>query len=669
LTNSQNIYCDYVFVGSGAGNILVINQLKQSGLLTNKKIVVIEPLQKNTNDRTFCFWASTIEVKKLGLENLVTKYWDKLKVNNNEAEDIAPTKYCYINALDLYNQNKTHLATENVVYINKALSKSPIKENEHFIVEVGNQKIFSQYVFDNRPEKYTEPKQNEATLIQSFTGINISTTHYTFNSNEATLMDFNVPQAGATQFMYLLPFTEHNALVELTRFGSDYINSENAKQVIECYLQEKNIDYTINDYEHGAIPMSSAALEPYEPTEGMFKTGKAAGMLKPSTGYAFLAMAQHAVKIKNSLSENAAKAMPLKKITRFSFYDRLLLKILQQNPDRGKEVFEALFKHNSVTNVVQFLLEKTKLPSEVAIFSKLPILLFLKYALLDVGYKIRQTNAPVMPIFFSIILVVLQYFGATTLQWIIVALGFIAIGIPHGAVDHVAEAVTIRQGKIVKFIVQYLAISACIMAVWWLLPNIGLVAFVAYSAWHFGQADFGEWEILKGSKVSALLWGIVVLGIVLCTHCTEVAQVLQYMNATYFASIFTSLANGSNFWCVGALSGLGLFLALRHRSIAILLTIGYLLVACVLPLILSFSLYFIFQHSFNGWRFLQKKLQQSSVQLWKQGLPFSIPAILFVIGMLILISKQAEFFGLFFIFLSSISLPHILIMDKLYQRR
>ena len=54
MTLSDSSTYDYVFLGLGCGNGLMLLQLEAEGMLTNKRILVIEPNQIIKNDRTFC---------------------------------------------------------------------------------------------------------------------------------------------------------------------------------------------------------------------------------------------------------------------------------------------------------------------------------------------------------------------------------------------------------------------------------------------------------------------------------------------------------------------------------------------------------------------------------------------------------------------------------------
>ena len=44
---------DYLFIGLGASNCLLILELEKKALLSHKKIIIIEPHQKNKKDKTY----------------------------------------------------------------------------------------------------------------------------------------------------------------------------------------------------------------------------------------------------------------------------------------------------------------------------------------------------------------------------------------------------------------------------------------------------------------------------------------------------------------------------------------------------------------------------------------------------------------------------------------
>lgn len=82
-----------------------------------------------------------------------------------------------------------------------------------------------------------------------------------------------------------------------------------------------------------------------------------------------------------------------------------------------------------------------------------------------------------------------------------------------------------------------------------------------------------------------------------------------------------------------------------------------LLLLTKLPLLVAFGSYFVFQHSFNGWKQLSTQLRLTSSHLWIKALPFTLGGIgLFLVYYFFFDGKE---WGQFFIFAAALSLPHV----------
>ncbi|MFM7699425.1 MAG: lycopene cyclase family protein, partial [Bacteroidota bacterium] len=126
-------------------------------------------------------------------------------------------------------------------------------------------------------------------LAQSFYGWVVETDFPWQSEAGVTLMDLEVPQDGATQFIYILPYAENRVLVELTRFGTAILEADLAEQRLRDYLKAALPDqatYRIVHREQGIIPMSEHRSERHT-MHGIVSIGTRNNALKPSTGYAF----------------------------------------------------------------------------------------------------------------------------------------------------------------------------------------------------------------------------------------------------------------------------------------------------------------------------------------------------------------------------------------------
>ncbi len=366
-------------------------------------------------------------------------------------------------------------------------------------------------------------------LWQSFLGFRIAT-EKPLDEETCTLMNFNVPQHGATHFMYILPTAEHEALVEFTRFGKDCLDLKKAHYVLDDFIARNMGASEILDTETGRIPMTlglNAKRRNHESGSTLIPIGTRAGAVKSTTGYAFMNMANHAKAIADSLC--SGQQMPTAyHPRRLAFYDKLLLTVLIESPESGKKVFQQLFRKSRTAPVLLFLDERTHLVQELKILSKLPFRPFLK-ALWSTtcdsaGTYFSASKEAVnqhSPSFIDgiVILIALALVSWNLLwpdglmaasPWIVLA-GLIFPGIPHGAVDHwVAFGADFQWRKLGSFVLRYISLMAAVALLWFIQPWLGLLLFLLYSAWHFGETDLRDWKAF--SPAAAIAWGLSLLG-------------------------------------------------------------------------------------------------------------------------------------------------------------
>jgi Brp/Blh family beta-carotene 15,15'-monooxygenase len=344
---------------------------------------------------------------------------------------------------------------------------------------------------------------------------------------------------------------------------------------------------------------------------------------------------------------------------RFAFYDSLLLLILKDKPLVGKKIFSQLFKKADTQKVLEFLDEQTKVKDEIALFAKLPWAPFLG-ALFQ---KLSNSSSfrPVVLLFFAIILSFLG--NGTSLQSIVgygfLLLGLIVVGIPHGAVDHLVESGNWQSKKVPLFILKYLSLAGLMGLFWYWFTDYALLVFIIYSAWHFGQADGVHW---KFKTMPSFFWGSSLLVYILGTHQEETNAILQTIGAA-------DLAFSLPYWSIFP----WLLWALIFKKPALAITVLWLTVAAELPLLMAFGLYFIGQHSLTSWNHLSIALNQSNRSIWLHSLPFQIGAWIILVLFIFLWPASENYnlemlnkYGVFFIFISCISFPHVLTMNMLY---
>jgi len=378
---------DYIFTGAGLSALMTVCKMIQSGKFHDKSILLIDENPKKTNDRTWCFWSTN----NTYWQEVISKQWDfALFANKNFRRDLDlhPYQYNRIRGLDFYNQVFDLLSKQDsITFLNQKVVA--IEETEsHVLIKTNSESFSGSKLFNSiYDSKKTESQSQYPVLQQHFIGWSVKTTTPAFNPGQATFMDFSVAQKGNTRFMYVLPTTENEALLEYTLFSHTPLKQQEYENEIQNYLEKLGVkDYEIVEKEKGSIPMTCYPFWEAN-TKNIIQIGTAGGWTKASTGYTF----KNADKKSSELVAFLLKKRDFRqfhKKTKFWFYDLLLLDILDRKNELGATIFSALFKKEKPTLIFKFLDEETSLIEDLQVIWKCPKGLFIA-ALFRVVFKIK----------------------------------------------------------------------------------------------------------------------------------------------------------------------------------------------------------------------------------------------------------------------------------------
>lgn len=384
MESAPKSFYHFTIIGAGASGLFLAQALLHYGLLKEQTLCIVESDTTKHNDRTWCYWNKG----PITADPFVSNVWSEARALYSTNSSIHPYQYHHIHSADFYQHMKSELLKcNNIHWVFDTVIQTEQLNDQVSVLGLKHQwttlKLFTSAAIDKTLITPANPKRfskKEIHIKQSFVGWRVQTQEPVFDSERMTLMDFNVPQHNHTQFLYVLPFTKTDALLELTRFGEAAINKEEAEFELKRQMKELNCNYKIIEEEVGCIPMTNAfdvKNSHYPAATKIIPIGTLAGAIKPTTGYGFKRMHAHAQAIAQALSNN----LPIpttKRKPRFQFYDVLLLTILKKYPSKGKSIFERLFKSHPLPLILKFLDEETTIKEEIIIFSKLPILLFVR---------------------------------------------------------------------------------------------------------------------------------------------------------------------------------------------------------------------------------------------------------------------------------------------------
>ena len=376
----------YIFTGSGLSALMTVYEMIVSDKFQDKTILLIDQDPKKSNDRTWCFWDDTS-----AFDAILSKKWDVALFANENFQrnlDLKHYQYKMLQGLDFYNMIFDLISSnKNIHFVHKKVIDFQEFEN-YCEVKTSANGLEESYTCDKIFNSIFNPelvkKQSEYPLLQQhFIGWFIKSKEAVFNPDFATFMDFSVEQRGNTRFMYILPTSPTEALLEYTLFSADLLAPEEYETEIQKYIQELGItDYEILEKEKGNIPMTCYKFWKHN-TKNMINIGSAGGWTKASTGFTFKNVTKKSKSLVNFLqNENSASYekdfTKFHKMDKFWLYDLLFIDVLHKNNELGSKIFSSLFKKGNPTMIFKFLDEETTLWEDVVIMSKCPSFPFLK---------------------------------------------------------------------------------------------------------------------------------------------------------------------------------------------------------------------------------------------------------------------------------------------------
>jgi lycopene beta-cyclase len=389
MDSSQIKHFDYIFTGTGLAALMTVYKMVLSGNFAEKSILLLDENQKKTNDRTWCFW----EKEESVWNSVISKKWDlALFANENFKRDLAlkPYQYTQIRGLDFYNFVFDEISKQsNIVFSQEKVTDINELETHVFIGTEGN-RYTSNYLFNSIYTKGFALTQSKYPVLQQhFVGWFVKTEAEIFNPEQATFMDFSVEQKGNTRFMYVLPTSKTEALVEYTLFSENLLPKEEYEKEIQLYLQKLGAQqYEIIEKEQGSIPMTCYPFWEKN-TKRVLNIGTAGGWTKASTGYTFKNSDKKSTQLVAFLQSDSSTPLRMTKFhkkNRFWFYDLLLLDILHRHNELGSAIFSSLFRKGYPALIFKFLDEETTLIEDFKVILKCPKIPFIK-ALFRVIFK------------------------------------------------------------------------------------------------------------------------------------------------------------------------------------------------------------------------------------------------------------------------------------------
>ncbi|MCY7375420.1 MAG: Brp/Blh family beta-carotene 15,15'-dioxygenase [Pyrinomonadaceae bacterium] len=277
--------------------------------------------------------------------------------------------------------------------------------------------------------------------------------------------------------------------------------------------------------------------------------------------------------------------------------------------------------------------------------------------------------------------------------WLLLASALL-FGLPHGAYDFwilsdATRGETKRWLALGKILAAYLLLALFIGGVWYFLPSIALISFLALTAWHFGSGDaIWESDVKLEWFLNSVGRGLLIVSAPLAFHPQDSAFVFSKLDANaseiliYFAPY--TLAVGMLLLLLTDLTGLFQKTNFQRQFSGRLETLFLLLFFWLTTPLLAVTVYLVGVHS---WRHLlrleiyeRNELNSKIDGLWGnigrfhgRALPLTVLSLIgaaLIIWLLQLrVSDLADQTSAYLILLSALTVPHAALITRTELKR
>jgi len=275
-----NHQADMIIVGAGLSGLLTAWRcLDVNPDLT---VLVIEASDKIAGDHTWSFNLTDVdESLRDWIKHFIAYQWESYDVKFPQRERTLDIIYCTGNSETLRACVQPHIDSGRLK--TKLKTRVIDLQSDHVILE-NKQKLSAKCVLDARGFELNE---NVFLGYQKFVGRTIRTKK-PHGLKRPIIMDATVEQLGGYRFVYCLPFTEHEVLVEDTYYTDGAELSENEVTArIDDYINAKGWgDHELVRQEKGVLPIT-LAVEPDAYSSEVVRIGIRGGYFHAVTGYSF----------------------------------------------------------------------------------------------------------------------------------------------------------------------------------------------------------------------------------------------------------------------------------------------------------------------------------------------------------------------------------------------
>ena len=378
---------DLAIIGGGCAGLSLARELSRrmgqqdSRDLTAASVVVLEPREQYSDDRSWCFWAR----KDHAFSDLVSQRWSRWRFgiageSPLEAQS-ATYSYQHLKSIDFYSDACEQIERCPQITLRLGVEVLGVEQDlAGWRISTHQGDVIAAQVVDTRPP--SPQRRNESLMFQCFLGAELRLAQQGgLDPHCIDLMaDMDTTPEGF-RFSYVLGLTSDRVLAEVTYFSPrPLMQTEIQPELDRLLLQRGWIDSEVVRTEYAILPMG-LPLEDESPVPTLVRAGMGGGALRPASGFGFRRIQQWAQLCAQTYCTTGMLSSQPVASWRQRRMDDLLLRVLRDRPDVTPRIFSQLLSRCPTDRFVRFMDDSASLMDTLWVIAAMPKLPFIGAAL------------------------------------------------------------------------------------------------------------------------------------------------------------------------------------------------------------------------------------------------------------------------------------------------
>jgi len=363
---------DLAIIGGGCAGLSLAERLARQGY--TGAVRVIEPRERYTDDRSWCFWARDVHP-------LASRRWRSWRFSKADGDRLVhhsdTWRYQYVRAGDFYADAEAAIGAGDAIALMRGVTVGSTAADPHGVrLETSAGPLIARHVVDTRPP--AQPVR--ARLHQCFIGAEIEAAG-AFDPDAVGLMEDMRLGPHGFEFTYTVPLSADRALVEHTVFSPRPVAPQSLTPDLDAKLSQAGLASARELRREGAI-LPMGMLDPPAPAPaGVVRAGASAGAMRPATGYAFRRIEAWAERCAAQILAGGPPLAEAGRSDAADWFDSVFLRALAREGAPAPDWFFAMARGLGANGFAHFMSDEARARDYGAVISSLPPAPFLAAAL------------------------------------------------------------------------------------------------------------------------------------------------------------------------------------------------------------------------------------------------------------------------------------------------